>query len=79
MDNTIIFGNGIIRLSDKNVSWKHLLDIIKGVRIFNDALLPNTMIYERIILERPDTHDDVLFDEFEVKKANCRINEKCLV
>jgi hypothetical protein len=68
MDNTIIFGNGINRLSDKNISWGHLLDIIKGTRKFNDALLPNTMIYERIILERPDTHDDVLFDEFEVKK-----------
>jgi hypothetical protein len=68
MDNTIIFGNGINRLSDKNISWGHLLDVIKGSRKFNDALLPNTMIYERIILERPDTHDDVLYDEFEVKK-----------
>ena len=26
------------------------------------------MIYERIILERPDTKEDVLYDEFEVKK-----------
>lgn len=68
MNNTIIFGNGINRLSDKNISWGHLLDVIKGSRKFNDALLPNTMIYERIILERPDTHDDVLYDEFEVKK-----------
>jgi hypothetical protein len=68
MDSTIIFGNGINRLSDKNISWGHLLDIIKGTRKFNDALLPNTMIYERIILERPDSHDDVLYDEFEVKK-----------
>lgn len=68
MENTVIFGNGINRLSDKNISWNHLLDVIKGPRKFNDALLPNTMIYERIILERPDTHDDVLYDEFEVKK-----------
>ncbi len=68
MDNTIIFGNGINRLSAKNISWGHLLDVIKGSRKFNDALLPNTMIYERIILERPDTHDDVLYNEFEVKK-----------
>ena len=68
MDNTIIFGNGINRLSAKNISWGHLLDVIKGSRKFNDDLLPNTMIYERIILERPDTHDDVLYNEFEVKK-----------
>lgn len=68
MENTVIFGNGINRLSDKNISWSHLLDIIKGPRKFTDASLPNTMIYERIILERPDTHHDVLYDEFEVKK-----------
>src|SRR5690242_19226642 len=68
IENTIIFGNGINRLSDKNISWGHLLDLIKGVRKFNDSKLPNTMIYERIILERPDVNDDVLFDEFVVKK-----------
>lgn len=68
MDSTIIFGNGINRLSKKTISWGHLLDLIKGTRKFNDGLLPNTMIYERIILERPPSPDDVLYDEFEVKK-----------
>jgi len=68
MDNSILFGNGINRLSDKNISWGHLLDKIKDVRKFNDSKLPNTMIYERIILEKPNKDRDVLFNEFEVKK-----------
>lgn len=72
MENTILFGNGLNRLSDKNISWSHLLDIIKGSRKFNDSLLPNTMIYERIILERNDTHD-LFFDEFEVKKEIAKL------
>ena len=68
MDNTIIFGNGINRLSNKNISWDHLLDTIKGPRKFNDSDLPNTMIYERIILEKPTTKEDVIQEEFEIKK-----------
>ncbi len=75
MENTIFFGNGLNRLSPKNISWSHLLDTIKGPRKFNDALLPNTMIYERIILERPFSHKDMLFDEFEVKKEIAKLME----
>ncbi len=72
MNNTILFGNGINRLTPENISWGQLLDLIKDGRRFNDANLPNTMIYERVLLERPDIHEDVSYDEFEVKN---RISE----
>jgi len=68
MENTILFGNGINMLSKQNISWDSLLDILKDSRNFDNDLLPNTMTYERIILERPDIHKDVKYDEFEVKK-----------
>lgn len=68
MENTIFFGNGINRLSPGNISWDQLLSKIKGPRKFEDNDLPNTMIYERIILERPSTHKEILDDEFEVKQ-----------
>lgn len=43
------------------------MNVIKESRGFNDSRLPNTMIYERIILERPDLYTDILYDELEVK------------
>lgn len=67
MENTILFGNGINRLNSSNISWNDVLDKIKGSRSFNDAGLPNTMIYERVILEKPNSHEDILNDEFETK------------
>jgi len=68
MENTIFFGNGINRLSASNISWNDVLTKIKGSRKFEDNTLPNTMIYERIVLEKPAKHIDVLHDEFEVKE-----------
>jgi hypothetical protein len=68
MDNTILFGNGINRLISNNISWEELLDKIKDKRKFKDDLLPNTMIYERILLERLNFNKDILEDEFEVKE-----------
>ncbi|UBM61374.1 SIR2 family protein [Candidatus Sulfidibacterium hydrothermale] len=68
MENTIFFGNGINRLSASNISWDDILKKIKGLRMFDDDTLPNTMTYERIILEKPSIHKDILYDEFEVKK-----------
>jgi len=68
MENTIFFGNGINRLSPNNISWDELLSKIKGPRKFKDNDLPNTMIYERIILERPNKYKEILRDEFEVKQ-----------
>ncbi|EKN5111975.1 hypothetical protein DYG64_15900 [Yersinia enterocolitica] len=69
MENTIFFGNGINRLSENNVTWSDLLDNIKGINKFESGQLPNTMVYERIFLEKhaPDTSEKN--DEFEIKSV----------
>ena len=68
MENTLFFGNGINLLNPKNIRWKVLLNIIKESNLFDNNNLPNTMIYERIILDKPSKSDDVLNDEYEVKQ-----------
>jgi hypothetical protein len=67
MKSTILFGNGINRLIPSNISWNQLLDKIKGTNKFKDDILPNTMIYERIVLQRLTKKKDILLDEYEVK------------
>ncbi|MCT8338566.1 hypothetical protein MG296_00740 [Flavobacteriaceae bacterium TK19130] len=67
MENSILFGNGINRLNASNISWEDVLNDIKGPRKFAHNLLPYTMVYERVILETPNLHKDILLDEFEVK------------
>lgn len=69
MESTLFFGNSLNRLSEKNISWNQLLDKLKDIRKFENGNLPNTMIYERIMLERPDVEEDVLHDEFNVKET----------
>jgi len=67
VENTIFFGNGINRLIQSNISWAGLLDKIKAGKKFEDNNLPNTMIYERIVLQKINKHDNILDDEYEVK------------
>ena len=67
MENTILFGNGINRLKPDNISWTNLLDNLKESRVFDNDNLPNTMIYERIILEKPIGHKEIKFDEYVAK------------
>lgn len=67
MKETILFGNGINRLSSTNLSWEDLLNDLKEERDFKDENLPNTMTYERIILDRPNLHMEILDDELKVK------------
>ena len=67
MKETILFGNGINRLSNTNPSWEDLLNDLKEKRTFKDDDLPNTMIYERIILDRLNRHMEILDNEFNVK------------
>lgn len=69
MDNTLFFGNSLNRLTEKNISWDELLNKLKDIRKFENGNLPNTMIYERIMLERPDVEEDVLHDEYNVKET----------
>lgn len=67
MENTLLFGNGINRLTDKNISWIEVLKQIKIPRNFEDGDLPNTLIYERIILEHPNIYSKKFSVEFNVK------------
>lgn len=67
MDKTVFFGNGLNRLLKSNISWNDLLAKIKGSNNFKNDDLPNTMIYERIVLQKLSKYDDILNDEFDVK------------
>ncbi|WP_426506913.1 hypothetical protein [Serratia proteamaculans] len=62
MKSSILFGNGINRLSSNSVPWSNLLSKLKGDMGFESINTPNTMIYERIILDR-------------VHKKNCEIGD----
>jgi len=53
MESTLLFGNGLNRLSEGVMSWDDLLKKLKGQNIFYNGKLPNTMIYERVFLEKP--------------------------
>lgn len=68
MKNTILFGNGINRLSPLNISWDELLVQIKESRVFKNGHLPNTMIYERVILEKPSPFFKIEESEFNTKE-----------
>jgi hypothetical protein len=52
MKNSILFGNGLNYLSDDQISWNDLLNKIKGTNQFDSISLPNTMIYEKIMLHK---------------------------
>jgi hypothetical protein len=71
--NTIFFGNGLNYLESANISWKELLKKIKS-KHFNDNHLPNTLTYERIILDIY-TKGDVLDTEYLVKKRIAELLE----
>lgn len=66
-EKAVLFGNGINRLSTHEISWSELLQTIKGKQHFENGALPNTMIYERAVLERPLVDHDVLANEAVIK------------
>jgi len=69
MQNTVLFGNGINRLSDDAVSWNDLLDKIKGVNKFENGNLPNTMVYERVFMEKHIPEHSQKADEVDIKNT----------
>ncbi len=69
MRNTVLFGNGINRLSDNSVSWDDLLNTIKGSNIFDNGNLPNTMVYERIFMEQHVAKKSHKADELKIKNS----------
>ena len=66
MENTIFFGNGINNLSNKPISWNHLLNSIKETNNFDNGTLPNTLIYERALFQSHNDYD-IRKTEFELK------------
>ena len=67
MKQTLLFGNGINYLSENFISWKDLLEIIKGKNLFENGKLPNTMIYERGIIGNPISFDTLSKKEGFIK------------
>lgn len=67
MRNTVFFGNGLNRVSDNAVSWDDLLDQIKGKNKFSNKTLPNTMVYERIFMEKHVATESQRTDELKIK------------
>lgn len=54
MSASLLFGNGFNRVfdvGDNSVSWEGLLSEIKGLNKFESESLPNTLTYERIVIE----------------------------
>jgi len=67
MNKTLLFGNGLNQLTTGLISWKDLLDNIKKKNTFDNLALPNTMIYERILMERPKLADGIFAVEGNIK------------
>lgn len=65
---TILFGNGLNYMSKNHISWKQLLDKIKGDNLFENGKIPNTMIYERSIIGNPISFDTLTQKEEAIKK-----------
>lgn len=77
MTNSVLFGNGLNRLSKENQSWDELLNEIKGSHQFINADLPNTMIYERILFEKPSRIEkNILEEESSVKNKIAEAYQK---
>lgn len=68
MENSIFFGNGINNLSNKPISWNHLLNSIKETNNFDNGTLPNTLIYERALFQ---SHND-----YDIRKTEIELKNK---
>jgi len=66
MKNTLLFGNGINQLSHNSINWTELLEKLKREKFANKTL-PNTMIYERVLMERNGNNKGTHFLETEIK------------
>ena len=69
MKNTVLFGNGLNRISERSVSWNDLLNKLKGDKPFKNNILPNTMVYERIFMEKHKPSSSEQADELKIKQT----------
>lgn len=67
MTNTVLYGNGLNRISRNAVSWEGLLTELKGSNSFDNGKLPYTMVYERIFMDKNKVFQDGRYDESELK------------
>lgn len=71
LKSSVLFGNGFNRLSSNFVTWDDLLVKLQGDHGFVSKTTPNTMIYERIFLNRLRKHNHGVIDidsvEIEIK------------
>ena len=67
MTNTVLYGNGLNRLSSNAVSWEKLLDELKGSTCFDNGPLPYTKVYERIFMDKRKVYKGELYDESDLK------------
>lgn len=51
MKNTLLFGNGLNRISNDGISWEDILNDLKKDKKFNNGDLPYTMIYEKALFD----------------------------
>ncbi len=68
LDKTLLFGNGINLLTPEGINWNDLLDKIKKENQFENGKLPNTMIYERILLEPTHYSKYIIEAEMQIKE-----------
>lgn len=68
MNNTIFFGNGLNLLHKDNLTWSQILDNLKASMPFLSDQLPNTMTYERIVIDHSRGQSNVRSVEFELKR-----------
>jgi len=52
MKHSLLFGNGLNQVTSNGPEWNELLKQLKGDNDFKNGNLPNTMIYERIFMEK---------------------------
>lgn len=67
MENTLFYGNGLNRLNSNNISWESILDEIREIPKKHLEKLPNTLIYEGIILDNWKKNKDILENEYLIK------------
>jgi len=65
VENTLLFGNGLNQLTNSGPSWNYLLERLKENNTFKHDKLTNTLIYERIFLERekPSLKKEIIIKE----------------
>lgn len=62
MKNTLVFGNGLNRLSNESISWETTLDNLKGKFNFPNDKYPYTLVYERALFGNFSEYSEYLQD-----------------